>query len=1285
MRRHGRETLHTETLLANPHRVVRHTTLPFDPAWPVEDRGVITVTTYPDGTLLKVGGSAARPRRYVHGASTPPGADPGLHVTELYLDAQGMATAETVTRHLDFLGRVSKLVYADAAEATFGYDQQGRLVRETDPDGVQHLHAYDERGQRVLTALDLNRDGQINLDGTDRVMRITSRPALRAGAPVRRTTTEVWATPGVDAPLEVAVEESALNALESWTTRRGLTTHAQIDFPSDGERAVTATYPDGTVRLRHYLGRRLARDTLLDADAEVIAESVYAHDALGRLVVSSDQLPVGAPAPALNAPEATTYTYHPDGRLHTLTTPAPDVTNPGDIGLRRTTYTHDAAGCLVTVAHPDGTHTHATYWPSGQLRRTWGARTYPQAYTYDAQGRLLTLTTWQDFAGEDGVATTTWHYHPLRGWLVGKDYPDAQTGQPAPNSGPTYTHTPAGRVATRTWARTVGGSPLVTTYGYNDAGDLAHLTYSDATPSVHHTHDRLGRVARTVDAAGQLDLDYSPESGRLIGETYTGSGLLSGRTVARAYDSLQRPAALATDSGYALAYDYDSTGRLHQVQQGFHHARYAYAPRRGDVAAITLRRVGVERVRHQREFDDLGRVVRVETTSSPTVHVRRDLDYNPVHQRTGVMHEDGRRWAYDYDELGQVVTGQKRLADNVTPLPGHTFGYDFDSLGNRRETTTQGRVSTYTVDLLNQPTARTAPGAVDVRGEALTDAVVTVDSLPTTRTGKDFYREILFDNTQAAVSDTVLIEATLPGEPPESVQVTRSVFLSQTPETFVHDADGNLVQDGRWDYTWDAENRLTAMQTRASIATAHPELNRRLEFAYDAQGRRIAKRVLDWDTSTSTFLLNSETKFLYDGWNLITEENLVAGSWELGASYVWGLDLSGTRQGAGGAGGLLWANTPTHTFAPTADANGNVVAWINTATKVVSGRVDYGPFGEVVQRTGVAVWLPYGFSTKYEDPETGHLYYGYRYYAPSRGGWLNRDPAGETGGLNLYGMVGNDPVNFWDYLGLQADSIGFLWTMDAPHRAQASWYQQTVVQPGLAMHQQEQRRLYRQQAELSLNDLQWATNHQMLNALGFRNALHWDLFVDEAFDAAVVTLEVGSIFIPIGGPAVAPARITTRCLPRVGGRIGGGASGGLVGGAGGGAGNALKDVLPVNAAETTAARTTSAWTRAEVNGSRVYQRTDLIDPARVDALGRTNVQRMQSGLAPLGPDGKSMNLHHMLQTANGPLAEMTQTFHKTNHRIIHINPNTIPSGINRPVFDAWRGDYWKIRATDFIE
>jgi len=47
-------------------------------------------------------------------------------------------------------------------------------------------------------------------------------------------------------------------------------------------------------------------------------------------------------------------------------------------------------------------------------------------------------------------------------------------------------------------------------------------------------------------------------------------------------------------------------------------------------------------------------------------------------------------------------------------------------------------------------------------------------------------------------------------------------------------------------------------------------------------------------------------------------------------------------------------------------------------------------------------------------------YYGQRYYNPSTGRWLSRDPLGELGGINLYGYVGNNPVSFVDPYGLFA-------------------------------------------------------------------------------------------------------------------------------------------------------------------------------------------------------------------------------------------------------------------------
>ncbi|MFD4142910.1 HNH/ENDO VII family nuclease [Streptomyces sp. NPDC058572] len=112
------------------------------------------------------------------------------------------------------------------------------------------------------------------------------------------------------------------------------------------------------------------------------------------------------------------------------------------------------------------------------------------------------------------------------------------------------------------------------------------------------------------------------------------------------------------------------------------------------------------------------------------------------------------------------------------------------------------------------------------------------------------------------------------------------------------------------------------------------------------------------------------------------------------------------------------------------------------------------------------------------------------------------------------------------------------------------------------------------------------------------------------------------------------------------------------------------------------------WKLIEFDGQRVYQREDLIRPDYVspnDNYGRTNLKRMQQGLAPMGPDDQPLNLHHMLQTQEGPIAEVTKKMHlDENYHQLHWKSGTkIPSGIDRSAFEAWKKQYWKDRAKGF--
>ncbi len=88
----------------------------------------------------------------------------------------------------------------------------------------------------------------------------------------------------------------------------------------------------------------------------------------------------------------------------------------------------------------------------------------------------------------------------------------------------------------------------------------------------------------------------------------------------------------------------------------------------------------------------------------------------------------------------------------------------------------------------------------------------------------------------------------------------------------------------------------------APLPNAPPRM--RIECAYDCQSRRIAKMVKRWQSSPEQWVTIASWKYLYEGWNLLAEMDDLRGG-ALERSFVWGLVLSGSMQGDGGAGGLL--------------------------------------------------------------------------------------------------------------------------------------------------------------------------------------------------------------------------------------------------------------------------------------------------------------------------------------------------------------------------------------------
>lgn len=91
---------------------------------------------------------------------------------------------------------------------------------------------------------------------------------------------------------------------------------------------------------------------------------------------------------------------------------------------------------------------------------------------------------------------------------------------------------------------------------------------------------------------------------------------------------------------------------------------------------------------------------------------------------------------------------------------------------------------------------------------------------------------------------------------------------------------------------------------------------------------------------------------------------------------------------------------------------------------------------------------------------------------------------------------------------------------------------------------------------------------------------------------------------------------------------------------------------------------------------------DDIDWNQKDAMGRTNKERAEQGLSPINKDGKIIELHHIGQHADSPLAELTQEEHrgKGNDSILH--DKTKESEIDRQAFGNERSSHWESRANE---
>jgi RHS repeat-associated protein len=934
---------------------------------------------------------------------------------------------------------VTSLTTADGATTTNVYDDKKRVIQQTNPvggvlsfnykpytttitapDGSVSKEEYNNFGQLVA---------QYEAYGTDKQYLKEYSYGLNGQTEWQRENGTDVTYFQYDAAGNMTLTQNALGQVTTFTY-------------NDYNQILTTTNPANKTTTNTYD----SKGNLVETKSFGGKISKYEINPNGTLASIQNPREV-----ASGSDKKTRISYDGYGFVSQTTSPEGLVSKTENNSIGQPTSNTDAAGnmatnvynaqhALVEKIYPNGSKEKLTYNDAGQVVKQIDRSGQETSFTYNLLGNIKTETS--------AVGTTT-HWYNTSGQLIKvKDFADRIT---------TYSYDEAGNIETTTDpqnhvtkakydanARLVelkNAKDNVQRYQYNAVGQITK-TFDALDQATIYEYNNLGLKTKVIDPLGSITQYQYDDDGALYRTTQPDNTMLSIE-----YDLNGSPVKKIMEDGTHEGYTYDADGKvITSSDKAQQLTSYVYNAQGLLETKTTL---GSDQVSYA--YDDMNQLQKTSYDNWATIDTA--YSYNLAGQTTQTVKKSNTT-TYKYDELGNLTyRGPPSEQDgtsyqykdslelqSITYPSGTKVDYSYNLNSDLTDVTIGNqKIAQYQYDETNLPGTTTYGNGVTVKRDYnANDQLTGLDYKKPNSDSLYSYKASLNPVGMAAETTEIAngVTTTKNNDYDSRYRVTSIQENGLTSEEYEFDASNNLSKNKATTQSYNILNQLTSVTSQTKVT----------DYFYDTRGNRtsqLAQKSDDSSTTNYTWTANNQLSsvtlptnkiiaYTYDENNLLQGKSVTDSTQSevKKTEYVWDNNTEIPRLLEDSENLYIYGSSAL----PAAQVNkdtkeiqylhtnnqGSVVAVTDDDGNQISS-YQYDAYGNTTQETGDRNHkvTPFAYVGEYLDTDTGLYFLRARWYEPSTGTFISKDPANKISGES-YSYASGNPLFYTDPLGLMS-------------------------------------------------------------------------------------------------------------------------------------------------------------------------------------------------------------------------------------------------------------------------